>query len=131
MSWAALKKHKTFFTLSFGTGPFKGLLDLVHLADDSHAASTAAKGRFKDDRKAVLEAKVDGLLGGSDWTWSARNDGHAGVDGRLAGRHFVSHLLDHSRRGADKTDAGIDAGLGKIGSFRKETVARMDGLEKS
>ena len=115
--------------LRFRRGSLEILLHFVHVAHDAHPPPAATVGRLEDDRQAVLLTELDGFAGRRHRTGRSGDDGHAGVDGRLSGRHLVAHLLDDARRRSDEADAAVDAGLREIRPLRQETVAGMDGVD--
>ena len=104
-------------------------LDVLHVADDAHALTTAAHGSLDDDGKAVLIHKGLDLLGRLECTVGTGNDGDAGLDGGLTGAGLVREGVEVVDGGADEGDAIVGAGLGELGRLGKESVSGMDGVD--
>ena len=110
------------FFLSLGelSGEFAGLFH------DTHAASTAAEGRFDDEGKADVLGSSEGFIGIGNGVLGAGKDGDVGGDGLGAGGGFVAHVVEEFGGGADEGDALAGAGAGEVGVLREEAVARVD-----
>ncbi len=94
----------------------------------THAAATAAgRGldhqRVADARGLRVQRGVVLLL-----TVVAGYAGHAGRVHQSLGARLVAHGADGRGVGSDPDQTGIEHGLGKVGVFGQEAVARMDGV---
>ena len=96
---------------------------------DAHAATTTTTGCLDDHRIADTLGDADDLLGVlRQRTFGARDAGDArGLHGIL-GRHLVAHQADRLGARADENEAGFLDTFGKVGVFREEPIARVDGL---
>ena len=104
------------------------LFQFVLAHDRAHAASTAAPGGFQHQRIAdFLSFSLDGFhilaqhLG-------CRDHRHARCNGNTPRAGFVPQGTHCFCLGSDESDAVGNTGVYKIGVFRKQTVAGMNGV---
>ena len=102
--------------------------DFLFLIAAAHTAAAAAGGCLEHDGEAVLLCLGQGLLSVLQRFGAAGNDGHAAADGRFLGGQLVAHLGQHMGGRADKHDAVLLAGAGKLRVFRQKAVAGVDGV---
>ena len=106
-----------------------GVLQVLRIIDDVHAASAAAARCLDDDREAdPLGDLYVLLLVGADGAVRARDGRNAGVLHGLDGGDLVSHQPDALRGGAHEDEAGALDLLGEVGVLGEEAVAGVDGL---
>src|SRR5665647_1615430 len=108
-----------------GDGIQQGCLGMHH----THAASAAAAGSLDDDRVSDAARNLDNLRGVvRQGTLDSRHTGHPGFLHGDLGAYLVTHQTNGLGARTDKYKAALLNALGKIGVFRKKTIARMDGL---
>ena len=106
----------------------KGGDDLFRLVAAPHAAAAAAAGGLEDDGKAVFLGFCQGFLGVVQRLVGTGDGGYPAGPGNGFGRELVTHLGQNLGRGADKGDARVLAGLGKVRVFGQKAVAGVDGV---
>ena len=95
----------------------------------AHAASAAAAGRLDDDRVADAARDLDDLGGViRQRAVHAGHAGHAGLLHRVLGGDLVAHQADGLGARADEHETALFHALGKVGVFRQEAIAGVDGL---
>ena len=107
---------------------FKLLDTLVNVVDNPHPSTPATVRCLQDHRASVLRNELKSLLGSVNGLVSAGDDGEAGRDGRLPCGHLVPHLGHHRPLWSDEANAGLDAGVCKVRTFREESIAGVDGV---
>ncbi len=112
--------------LGLGRGPVEALLQLGHGLHDAHAAAASAMGCLEDHRQLVLFHEQPGVFEVAERPVCACHDAHARCYGRLSRLGFVAHFVHDVGRGADESDAVLDAGLGEVATLAEEAVARVD-----
>ena len=85
-------------------GTFELVDDVFEPGDDPHASAASAIGSLQHDGHPVLRAEVVSVLGIGQRSVRAGDDGEAGVDGGLAGRHLVTHFGHHCGRWTDEPE---------------------------
>ena len=98
------------------------------MSHDAHAAAAAAGHGLDDDRIADFLGVLERLLFVLGRTVASRQHRHARLLHRAPGTGLVAHQLDDVRIGTDESNVAGLADLGKIGAFRQESVARMNGI---
>ncbi len=108
-----------------GAHVFQQMFALMHQAHATPAATGAGLDhqRVADALGFPLQRGV--VLGAALVTGDA---GHTGVEHGQFGQALAAHQLDGLDAGADKGEVGLPAGAGKVGVFRKEAVAGVDGV---
>jgi hypothetical protein len=113
---------------SFGAGQFGEGDQVFFLVHHAHAATTTAASGFDDHRVADFATDAQRrFFVFRQWavrTWNGRN---ACFDHRVLGRDLVTHQANGVGFRADEGEAGVLDLLGKIGVFREETVAWVNG----
>ena len=102
---------------------------LVRVAHDAHPAPAAALGRFNHDRIADFRRDPLRRILIRHNSRAARNDRQSRRAHGLARLVFFAHQPDRIRRRPDKRNVRGFAYLGKVRILRKESVARMDGVD--
>ena len=106
----------------------KGGLELVLGLDDPHAATAAAPACLEHAGEAHRANEGERLCGVRRQCIRRRHRRHAGT-GRDGPRgHLVAEQAQRLRPRADEGDPRFGAGLGELGRFGEEAVARMDGI---
>ena len=95
---------------------------------DAHAASAAARDRLDHDRVADLLGHRQRFLLVIDHSLRARRRGHARFLGQGAADRLVLQRVHGPGGWADEPDIAALANVRKVGVFRKEPVARVDGV---
>ena len=111
-----------------GFGRRDGAREFIGTADDFHAASAATGRRLDEDRVAQLFGDRFGLRDARDGLRRAGHDREVELLGRLARGDFVAHHRDMFAARADESDVVCRENVGEALIFRKEAVARMDGV---
>jgi len=95
---------------------------------DAHAAAAAAGDGF--DHHGIPDAFGDGqgVLFLFHHALGARRGFHAGLFGQGAADGLVLERLHGAGAGADEADVAAFTNLGEMGVFRKEPIARVDGV---
>lgn len=94
----------------------------------THAATTAAASGFDDHRVTDFTADAQRrFFVFRQWAVGAWNSRYARFDHRVLGRNLVAHQANGVGFRADEGEAGILDLFGKIGVFREETVAWVNG----
>ena len=107
-------------------GREQGGLELVPGLDPAHAAPAAAPARLEHAGEADRARKLERCGRVRRQGVGRRHRGHAGAPRDLPRRHLVAEQAQGLRPRADEGDPGIGAGLGELGRFGEEAVARMD-----
>ncbi len=115
-----------FFRL--GTNQLKCGDDLLLAVAAAHTASAAAGCGLENDGEAVFLGFFKRLLPVLQRLCGAGDDGHAAGNGHLLGGELVAHFVQNVGGRADELDAVGFAGAGKLGVFRQEAVAGVDGV---
>ena len=102
------------------------LAQLLHVADDAHAAPAAAGHRLDDHRQAEVLGDLRRLLLAVDRAVAAGQDRHARLLHGAARARLVAEQADHVRRGADELDVAGLADFREVGALGEEAVAGMD-----
>ena len=106
-----------------------GLLQLVGVVDDAHAAAAAAGDRLDHDGAAGAQGFQEGpCLFQAGRPAGALDDGHAALFCQRLGLRLVAEQVERFRRRPDKDDAFLDAAPGERGILAEETIARMHGV---
>ncbi len=93
-----------------------------------HAATAAAAGGLDDDRVADFARQAQAFLTVvAQWAVGTGYARHPGLLHGADGRNLVAHQADGFRARADENEAGLLDPFGKVGVFRQEAIARMDG----
>jgi hypothetical protein len=95
---------------------------------NAHAAPAAASNRLNDNRITNFSRDLHRFGLGLNWPVGSRNDRNAGLLHGVLSNRLITHHLDGSRLGANELDITRLALLGKLGVFRKKTVAWMDRI---
>ena len=103
-------------------------LELVLGLDRAHAAPAAAPAGLEHAGEAHAARELERRGRVRRQRLGRRHRGHLGTRRDLARGHLVAKQAQRLRPRADEGDAGIGAGLGELGRFGKEAVARMDRL---
>ena len=82
----------------FAAGLFDGLIELLGLVGDAHAAAAAAHGRLDDHRIAELLGQLANLLAVAHRVIAAGQDRHLGLAGRCAGPPACRRAVRAPRR---------------------------------
>src|SRR5690606_18296129 len=72
---------------------------------------------------------ADGVVLGLDLALAAGRGGHFVFVGQVLAGDLVAQQLHRLDAGADELDIAGTADLGEVGVFRKEAVARVDGVD--
>ena len=112
----------------FATRQLIGLTNFASVQRDLHTLATATRRRLDEDGVADFFGHLDGLIDRLYRTVAAGNGRHAMRLDRLLGSNLVAHNADMVRRRADKGEAVLFYHLGKIGIFRHEADAGVDGV---
>ncbi|KMU86024.1 hypothetical protein CIHG_03555 [Coccidioides immitis H538.4] len=107
----------------------EGVAEGLLVADDTHAAATAAEGGLDDDGEAVLVGEGLDLLEAGDGALGPGDDGDAALDGEATGGDLVAQGVDGVRRGADEDEAGLLDVAGELSVLGEEAVARVDEVD--
>lgn len=100
----------------------------IHLADDSHTATTPSISSLEDHGQSMTAAEIDRLLFSVHGTISSGNDRHLSGNSCLTGGHLVAHLLDNLWGRTDESHPSVDYGLGKVMTLGQESISRVDGI---
>jgi hypothetical protein len=114
---------------SLGTGEAGGIDEVGFRMHHAHAAPAAAAGSLENDRIADLPGQgLHGLRVVGQGAVGARYAGDARLFHGDLGGNLVAHEANGLGTRADEGKAAFLHPLGKIGIFREETVAGVDGL---
>jgi hypothetical protein len=95
---------------------------------DAHPAAAAAGNGLDDDRIADVLRALERLFFAVERPVAAGQHRHAGLLHRAASARLVAHQLDHIGVRADEADMARLADFREVRAFRKEAVARMNGV---
>ena len=101
---------------------------VLGIANGAHAATATAPGGLEHDRIADLCRQA------MDFTFvirqriGGRHDRNADADRKIAGGNLVAKLPHSIALRTDEDETCIVAGVHEFGTFRQETVARMDSI---
>ena len=110
-----------------GSG-FKKFGDLLCGVGHLHAAAAAAKGSLDGYGQAVFHGEGLHLIGAGYRILGAWGHGGFGTLGDVPRGNLISQVTDGLGGGANPSQAGVDDGLGKVGVFRQEAIAGVDGI---
>ena len=114
--------------LGFGGGHLESLTHLVAAFGDFHAAPAAAGTGFDQHRIANGIGNLHRRGFGRHRAVGPRHARDAGILGRLLGHDLVAHGADVLRVRADKGNVVVGHHFGELSIFRKEAIARMNGV---
>src|SRR5581483_10661149 len=113
----------------FGLRGIKECGKFLFRAHDSHAAATAAGGGLDDHGKTDGAGPLHGFAFAGKHAFGAGKNRNAGFFHGATGLFFLPHQARDFGWRADEFDVAGLADLGKVGVFRKQAVAGMDGID--
>src|SRR5215831_9006976 len=96
------------------------------VADDAHAASTAARRRLDDDGIPDVLRRLEGLVFALDGSVAARQNRHARLAHHAARTRLVGHEPNHQRIGSDELDVARRADFREVRALRQETITGVN-----
>ena len=114
--------------LGLSAGEVHGRREACAVYNEAHALAAAAGRGLDHHRKADGVGLGREAGGGLVLARIAGDARHAGGGGQRLRGGLVAHGGDAVGGGADKDEAGVDAGPGQRRLLRQEAVARMDGV---
>ena len=105
-----------------------GASQFIFAVNDTHSFSAASGGRLNHHRITDRCRRLQRGIQILDHSLRSRHDRHSRLFHRLPGGRLIPHFADRIGMGTDEGDAARGAKLGKIGIFRQEAVAGVNGV---
>ena len=112
----------------FAAGFFQQPREIRGLLHHAHAPSSAAEGRFQNEREADLACDLFGLPRVVDRLLGARNHRNPRLLSQAARRGLVAQQFQKVRGGSNERNPGAFAGARQRGVLGQESIARMNGV---
>ena len=113
----------------FALGLLERVGEFIGRMHDAHPASTAAHRCFHHHGVAEFLGESRRIRGRGHRLVTTRQNRHVRLRGDGPRRDFVAELPEDLRPRAHEGDAGVFAGLGKIGVFTQEPVTGVDPVD--
>ena len=125
------EEHRVVAEGGAGLAPRRADLrrELARFSHDPHAAAAPAPARLDHQGKADLAGGAIGRGRIGRHRRARGQHGNLGRAGERAGGDLVAERPQDLGRGADESQPGLGAGLGKIGVLGKESIAGMNGID--
>lgn len=115
--------------LGFAAGGVIALAKRDVVVNDAHASAAAASDGFNHCGIADFFCGRKGVFFGVHGAGGAGRNGDAGFFGEFAADGLVFEGVHGGGAGADETNVATSANFSELGVFRKESVARMNGVD--
>ena len=137
LNFDVARRGEVFFDIDFviakgrlplGAGGAKGRRHFLSGIGHFHPASTTAGGRFDDDGIAKFFTDFQGRIQIGNAALRAWHAGHTKGAHRVFRADFIAHNADMLSGWANKIDVMILQSLHEGRVFRKEAIARVNGI---